>query len=67
MYGTPDRLAELQKDSLKGRIPAIANGAVAFVGDSNAMAASTNPGPLSLPWGIDKYVELIADAADKAK
>ena len=67
MYGTQDRLSELQKDSLKGRIPAIANGSVAFVGENNAMAASTNPGPLSLPWGIEKYVKLIADAADKVK
>lgn len=67
MYGDQAKLADFQKDPLKGKIPAIANGSVAFVGENNAMAASTNPGPLSLPWGIEKYVKLIADAADKVK
>ncbi|SDN34337.1 iron complex transport system substrate-binding protein [Actinomyces ruminicola] len=66
MYGEESDLAALQADPLIGTIPAIKNGAVAFVGNGTPLSASTNPGPLSIPWGIDQYVSLIAAAADKA-
>ncbi|RRD45080.1 iron-siderophore ABC transporter substrate-binding protein [Buchananella hordeovulneris] len=67
MYGTEADLPAYQADKLLGTIPAIKNGAVAFVGDNNALAASTNPSPLSIPWGLTQYLEKIAAAADKAK
>ena len=67
MYGTESNLATLQANSLLSQVRAIKNGAVAFVGNSDPMAASTNPGPLSIPWGIEKYVGLIATAAGKVK
>ena len=67
MYGTESDLAAMQANSLLSQVRAIKNGAVAFVGDSDPMAASTNPGPLSIPWGIEKYVGLIATAAGKVK
>ena len=67
MYGTESDLAAMQANSLLSQVRAIKNGAVAFVGDSDPMAASTNPGPLSIPWGIEKYVGLIATAASKVK
>lgn len=67
MYGTESDLAAMQANSLLSQVRAIKNGAVAFVGNSDPMAASTNPGPLSIPWGIEKYVGLIATAADKVK
>ncbi|WP_103062490.1 iron-siderophore ABC transporter substrate-binding protein [Actinomyces qiguomingii] len=66
IYGENSDLAALQADSLVGTIPAIKNGAVAFVGNGAPLSASTNPGPLSIPWGIKEYVALIAAAADKA-
>lgn len=66
MYGEDEDLATLQADPLLGTIPAIANGAVVFVGNG-AFAASTNPGPLSIPWGISAYVDAIAEAAAKVK
>ncbi|NDR54775.1 iron-siderophore ABC transporter substrate-binding protein [Actinomyces sp. 565] len=66
MYGEESDLAALQADPLVGTIPAIKNGAVAFVGNGTPLSASTNPGPLSIPWGIKDYVALIAAAADKA-
>lgn len=62
MYGEESELATYQADPLIGTIPAIKNGAVVFVGNSS-FAASTNPGPLSIPWGIEEYVEKIAEAA----
>ena len=67
MYGTESDLAAMQANSLLSQVRAIKNGAVAFVGNSDPMAASTNPGPLSIPWGIEKYVGLIAPAAGKEK
>ena len=67
MYGTESDLAAMQANSLLSQVRAIKNGAVAFVGNSDPMAASTNPGPLSIPWGIANYVKRIAAAADKAK
>lgn len=66
MYGQDSDLAALQADPLLGTIPAIKNGAIAWVGNNSALAASTNPGPLSIPWGITTYIELLAGAADKA-
>ena len=67
MYGTESDLGAMQANSLLSQVRAIKNGAVAFVGNSDPMAASTNPGPLSIPWGIEKYVGLIATAAGKVK
>lgn len=67
MYGTESDLAAMQANSLLSQVRAIKNGAVAFVGNSDPMAASTNPGPLSIPWGIEKYVGLIATAAGKVQ
>lgn len=67
VYGTESDLAAMQANSLLSQVRAIKNGAVAFVGNSDPMAASTNPGPLSIPWGIEKYVGLIATAAGKVK
>ena len=67
MYGTESDLAAMQANSLLSQVRAIKNGAVAFVGNGDPMAASTNPGPLSIPWGIEKYVGLIATAAGKVK
>ncbi|MDO4242739.1 MAG: iron-siderophore ABC transporter substrate-binding protein [Actinomyces sp.] len=66
-YGQADTLATLQADPRLGTIPAIKNGAVAMVGDATPLAASTNPGPLSLPWGLAQYLELIGAAADKVQ
>ena len=67
MYGTESDLAAMQANSLLSQVRAIKNGAVAFVGNNDPQAASTNPGPLSIPWGIEKYVGLIATAAGKVK
>lgn len=64
IYGEASDLATYQADPLIGTIPAIKNGAVVFLG-SGPFAASTNPTPLSIPWGIDEYVAKIAEAAAK--
>ncbi|WP_026460243.1 iron-siderophore ABC transporter substrate-binding protein [Schaalia suimastitidis] len=66
MYGDEKDLATFQADPLLGTIPAIKNGAVVFVGNG-AFAASTNPSPLSIPWGIADYVAKISEAAAKVQ
>lgn len=68
-YGSDDptenqaALSELQADPLLGRIPAIRDGHVAFLGEGPLSAAS-NPSPLSIPWGVHDYFALLADALD---
>lgn len=49
-------LEELQKDPLKGKIPAVQKGNVVFL-ENGPLGASANQSPLSIPWGIDKYFE----------
>jgi iron complex transport system substrate-binding protein len=34
--------------------------------DSTPLAASANPSPLSIGWGIEEYLDLLADAAARA-
>lgn len=52
----------IQADPLLGTIPAVRSGAVATLVDSTPLAAMANPSPLSIPWGIDDYVALLAEA-----
>ena len=59
-------VAGLQQDPLIGKIPAVKKGAVAILQNDTPLAASANPSPLSIPWGIDQYFDLLAAAADKA-
>jgi iron complex transport system substrate-binding protein len=64
-YGDPDGdlVAQMQADPLLSQIPAIKEGRVAILPDATPIAASANQSPLSIPWGIDDYFDIIADAA----
>jgi iron complex transport system substrate-binding protein len=68
-YGDPSgkTLAQMQGDPLWSKIPAVQKGAVAVLAESTPLAASANPSPLSVEWGIDDYFAALAQAADKAK
>ena len=55
-------IAQLQADPLLSQIPAIAEGRIAILEESTPLAASANPSPLSIGWGIDEYFALLADA-----
>lgn len=63
-YGDPssDLLAKLQADPLLSKIPAIAKGQVAILENSTPLAAMGNPAPLSISWGIDRYLGELAQA-----
>lgn len=54
-YGDESTVPLLQADPLLSKIPAIAEGRIAVLGDATPLAASANPSPLSISWGIDEY------------
>ncbi len=58
-YGDESSVAALQADPLLSKIPAIAAGRIAVLGDATPLAASANPSPLSIPWGIDEYFAVL--------
>jgi iron complex transport system substrate-binding protein len=57
-----DFVAQLQADPLLSKIPAIAKGHVAVLENSTPLAASANPSPLSIAWGVDDYFALLEGA-----
>ena len=58
-YGDESIIPVLQADPLLSKIPAIAAGHIAVLGDATPLAASANPSPLSIPWGIDEYFAVL--------
>lgn len=58
-YGDESIIPVLQADPLLSKIPAIAAGDIAVLGDATPLAASANPSPLSIPWGIDDYFAVL--------
>ena len=62
-YGDPDGelIAQMQADPLLSKIPAIAAGSIVILQDSTPLAASANPSPLSISWGVDEYFGLLAE------
>ncbi|AZC13836.1 MULTISPECIES: iron-siderophore ABC transporter substrate-binding protein [unclassified Microbacterium] len=63
-YGDADGalVSQLQADPLLSQIPAIANGDIAVLENSTPLAASANPSPLSIGWGIEEYFALLDGA-----
>lgn len=59
-YGDPSLIATLQADPLLSKIPAIAEGRIAILPDATPIAASANPSPLSIAWGLSDYLALLA-------
>ncbi|MEV4776928.1 iron-siderophore ABC transporter substrate-binding protein [Microbacterium sp. LWH12-1.2] len=58
-YGDESIIPLLQADPLLSKIPAIAEGRIAVLGDATPLAASANPSPLSIPWGLDDYFAVL--------
>ena len=59
-YGDDSLIATLQADPLLSKIPAIAEGRITILPDATPVAASANPSPLSIPWGLSDYLGLLA-------
>jgi iron complex transport system substrate-binding protein len=66
-YGDDAALKKAQADPLIGKIPAIERGSAALLKDNTPLAAAVSPSALSIPWMLDDYVALLADAAAKVK
>ncbi|MTE00725.1 ABC transporter substrate-binding protein [Paracoccus sp. YIM 132242] len=64
-YGGPDLLAAMKADPLMAHMPAVAHGAVVMLGN-DPLGNAANPTPLSLPYVLDAYVALLAEAARKS-
>ncbi len=61
-YGEADGsiIQQLQADPLLSKIPAIAEGRIAILENSTPLAASANPSPLSIGWGVSDYFGVLA-------
>ncbi|KJQ54258.1 iron-siderophore ABC transporter substrate-binding protein [Microbacterium sp. SA39] len=59
-YGDDSIIPLLQADPLLSKIPAIADGRIAVLPDASPIAASANPSPLSIPWGLSDYLAILA-------
>ncbi|MDF2560868.1 MAG: transporter substrate-binding protein [Microbacterium sp.] len=59
-YGDDSLIPQLQADPLLSKIPAIAEGRIAILPNATPVAASANPSPLSIPWGLSDYLALLA-------
>jgi iron complex transport system substrate-binding protein len=64
-YGDDSLIATLQADPLLSKIPAIAEGRIAILPDATPIAASANPSPLSIPWGLSDYLAILAAPLEK--
>jgi iron complex transport system substrate-binding protein len=53
---------QITSDPVLSQIPAIERGSIAVLEDSTPLAASANPSPLSIGWGIEEYFDLLAAA-----
>ncbi|WP_292674694.1 iron-siderophore ABC transporter substrate-binding protein [Nocardioides sp.] len=56
----------ITSDPVLSQIPAIERGSIAVLEDSTPLAASANPSPLSIGWGIEEYFDLLAAAVAPA-
>ena len=66
-YGDASLLGELQANELMSTVPAIANGAVATIGDDSDLYMGTYATVLSIPAVIDEYLDLLSVAAAKVQ
>lgn len=66
-YGDDSLIGELQANELMSTVPAIANGAVATIGNDSDLYMGTYATVLSIPAVIDEYLDLLSEAAVKVQ
>lgn len=64
IYGGDELVSTIESDPLLSKIPAVAEGNIAALPDSTPLAASANPTPLSIEWGLDDYLTLLSSALE---
>lgn len=65
-YGGEELVTALEADPLLSQMPAVANGAIVALPGTSPLGTAANPTPLSISWILGDYLELLAQAADKA-
>lgn len=65
-YNSPEEQAAAESQPLFAQIPAVQRGSYLPMVDRQLAGATSVVTPLSVPWAIDRYVPLVADAAAKA-
>lgn len=63
-YGDEQLLDAVRANPLMSKMPAIADGALVVLG-RNPMGTAANPTPLSIPYVLDAYLAMLAEAAGK--
>jgi len=64
-YGGAPLLEAMKADPLMAHMPAVANEAIVMLGN-DPLGNAANPTPLSLPYLVDDYAALLAEAARKS-
>ena len=65
-YGTEALRKAMAENPLAARMAAVQTGSVVLLGN-DALGTAANPTPLSIPWVLDDYVALLADAAGRSE
>lgn len=65
-YGGQELVTALESDPLLSQIPAVANGSIVLLPDT-PLGTAANPTPLAISWVLNDYLDLLSDAAAKAK
>ncbi|WP_089274050.1 iron-siderophore ABC transporter substrate-binding protein [Puniceibacterium sediminis] len=65
-YGGRALFDGVRKNLLTSRMKTVENGAVVLLGN-DPVGTAANPTPLSIPWVLQEYVTLLADAARRAE
>ncbi|TFV66598.1 UNVERIFIED_ORG: iron-siderophore ABC transporter substrate-binding protein [Bacillus sp. AZ43] len=64
-YGDQALVDALEADPLLSQMPAVRNGSIVLL-PNTPLGTAANPTPLAIPWVLEDYVALLAEAADKA-
>ncbi|WEF24500.1 iron-siderophore ABC transporter substrate-binding protein [Paracoccus sp. S3-43] len=65
-YGGPALLAAMRQDPLLSHMPAVANDAIVVL-KNDPLGNAANPTPLGLPYVLEDYAALLAEAAQKSE
>lgn len=60
-YGGDSLLQKLAANILTSRLPAVERNAIVMLGN-DPLGTAANPTPLSLPWALQDYVQMLAEA-----
>jgi len=65
-YGDQELVDALNADPLLSQIPAVKNGALVLL-PNTPLGTAANPTPLAIPWVLEDYLAMLAEAADKGQ